>query len=1349
MAYNERLPEGIEALLRHKELAQLTVSTLTKADRALNIDHNPLFVDEILHDNSILFLHPHQLFARAYMGPNSANKRMLCEHETGTGKTLTALATSFEYVKYYKAIDLAGGKSPSIFIIGFSKSVFQRELLRRPEFGFISKDEMREQIRLRQLATAGTASDKLMAAEYDSRLRSRLTKHQWDGYFRFMGYKEFFNRLFIIQHSDNQSAQNVAEIGTDDTTTAVHNIVDEDNVVAEEQRGVEYYYQAIRDGHMRLNFDLLDLFVNSFVIGDELHHAYNAAEINNYGVALQVLLDIFEAPEHVNKLLGGCMSNERITTYKHAMLKLLILTATPMNNSPTEIVDILNLLVPELATNHLVKTDLFENKTGKLHLKDGAGVRIARLIRGYVSFLRDVDPKYFPIRRMEGETIPVPNSVRSEANATLPYLKFIRCAMSPLHYETYKESIRETGTISSDGKAIIDLCLPRPNASATMAGPGADTSLDDAVMDEFGPTNMHTTVAATDTAVEFDACETTTTNNKEIGMYRSRDIRALLMQASRSWKDKMGIDVQSRESVGRSNAGYIITGDFLREDRLAEYSTKYATLARQLIDNLRHDRGKAIVSHPYVRISGVLFIQELLKRNGFLDEFANPTDDTLCSKCGVRRVEHAKSMGTSPTHEFIPARFIMAFGEIDAATLDRSREKFNAATNVDGYEYRVLIGSRVINEAYDFKAVQQIYVTHVPVDISTLLQILGRGIRKFSHDLLPATKRFVHVYIMVSSLPMAARGPKKNLLSYEELRYYDKLMGYLIIQQIDKIIHENAIDGTTFRQTIMPDESSAAIASIKNELGMLYFRPSNTLFTKNLLAIGDGTKTWTPEQLDTIGFMTRYADDEIGQIVYIIKRLFLEQSAAWIYDDLWAAVKSPPFQVYVNTKLFSDSCFNIALDLLTVLSSTQHVPFRVNIMDPLNAIIIKDNTNYRIFWKSPYYIMLPVQNIESIVDTNISPSYGVQQLGVPISQANMAPVYMAESWLRRADNELLGSSGPAHRRSIPIGRAMATQNMSFDQMKQNFFKQYDSMPIDRLPQTTEIYDLGFHIKLAEEAIVYWHKLFTKSLEVRSQYHEFYYKMLYFYDKLEMIVFADDVDMFDESLARTFRNIVGPVNLNYNIHNMEAVLKEASDADKKLIEQHRHNSFAAKTWDREQQLSLPFNPKAIDDFLEQNNGLVPANLFIAGHLLNGDLRVFTPGHDWFASTIVPPQEHAVENNLIIGYYDKPDNGIKLIFKTRRPWQLQEIHKDSRLNENGAMCSTKTAVELIKILNMLDIKEIPVNTREKCAAIKNELIRRELAARSKYKNDLAHCTNPNQVKPQVKWFYMHFESHLMRS
>ena len=82
----------------------------------------------------------------------------------------------------------------------------------------------------------------------------------------------------------------------------------------------------IIDGKIVLNVQLLERFKNSLIICDEIHNTYNSLEKNNWGIAIQHILNY------------------------HQSIRAVFLSATIINNYPSEIIDLLNLLFRHFIT---------------------------------------------------------------------------------------------------------------------------------------------------------------------------------------------------------------------------------------------------------------------------------------------------------------------------------------------------------------------------------------------------------------------------------------------------------------------------------------------------------------------------------------------------------------------------------------------------------------------------------------------------------------------------------------------------------------------------------------------------------------------------------------------------------------------------------------------------------------------------------------------------------------------------------------------------------------------------------------------------------------------------------------
>ena len=102
-----------------------------------------------------LHFHGAQLFARNYQSPDTPYPRLLLNWQTGTGKTIGALAVAREFIRQFRAQGGAPAQRPTVYVVGFTRTIIQDELLAHPEFGYVSSEEVAELVRLRAAVAGG------------------------------------------------------------------------------------------------------------------------------------------------------------------------------------------------------------------------------------------------------------------------------------------------------------------------------------------------------------------------------------------------------------------------------------------------------------------------------------------------------------------------------------------------------------------------------------------------------------------------------------------------------------------------------------------------------------------------------------------------------------------------------------------------------------------------------------------------------------------------------------------------------------------------------------------------------------------------------------------------------------------------------------------------------------------------------------------------------------------------------------------------------------------------------------------------------------------------------------------
>jgi superfamily II DNA or RNA helicase len=1162
---DETDPDILSDIIARKEFAMFKKSVdIVKFTNKLQEENDekniiPKFlISENIPESNYLELRSYQMLTRNYLNPNTPYSRLLLKWETGHGKTIASLSIAMNFINYYQRQD--ADKIGSVYIIGFTQNIFKDDLLKYPEFGFISRNELSQLNNLKKMSYSGNVNDIEKLRKFTTNLKKRLGNRKNNGFFKFIGYKELTNHLFLYSINETGEKYDLSTMG--------------DQEIAE----------LIQSNKLKINKELLREFSNSLIICDEIHNVYNTTEKNNWGITLQTILN------------------------HHSSCRALFLSATPLNNSPTEIIDLLNLLLPRAYYPALNKADFFD-LTNKIQIiKKSKEVELGNYLKGRVSFIRDRNPKFISTKRMMGESIP-----------GIDYLKFIRCPMSKFHYNTYKEiASKNTNTLGQDGQYLIDFLIPDPD-----------------IKNPFKST--------------------------ELGLYKSKDIKNKLGNATPAWKDRMGITY--------NNESEIVSGNILRKNTIDIISNKYGAMINLVLKNIKEGKGKTFIYHNYIHMTGTLFIQEILLKNNIIGEFDNSSDETLCI-CGNKKKDHSTKENV---HEFIPVRFIIVHSNLEKAQIIRSLEKYNNANNVTGSKIMILVGSRIMKESHSINSVRNIIVMSRPDNISSLIQIIGRAIRLNSHKLLPAKQRHVDISILVSSIP------NKKTLSYEEIKYKEKIETFQVIQHIEKLMHMNAIDAYFNYDTIWAPHKS-------EEFG-LDILPYKIPIQKSL----------TPDELNLSTFNVYHAKFEVDYYISIIKRLFIEISSVWMYKDLYAAVKNPPFSIEMNI-LITPDIFNIALNNILYNKSITYVePEITEMSDELNSINLIDkiqnpddkiimrinDINYVITQVGELYSMVPIYNDELFIDTE--------------------SIYRS---LRHADGVY-----------VDILKYLQYDSSDYINKKIRFIAKWKFTTLVDLEPSLCDFGTKFHIMFLEEIIEYMFTIWTEKNMKKNENHAFYLKMLYFYDLQRLIAWAN---MLDDELSAKYEKYITPVSLTLKNSDITSKgTKSKGEINQLISSLNRSGSEWISTGLIAEFDNAVHESEKLFNNVYQKTGKhtkVRADLLPVGHYLSRIPRFYF-NNEWFDYTLKNTRK-ITENDLIIGYDSRAKTGISIKFKLRSPVQKIKNYNDTRLMERGYTCINKSKSELKKIAEMLNIniKDMP-NTEDICTKIRNRLIYLELTERKK--------------------------------
>ena len=212
---------------------------------------------------------------------------------------------------------------------------------------------------------------------------------------------------------------------------------------------------------------------------------------------------------------------------------------------------------------------------------------------------------------------------------------------------------------------------------------------------------------------------------------------------------------------------------------------KYSSKIKNICDIILKSEGIILVYSQYIDaglIPFALALEELgFTRNGsdslFKDAPTSPIDSIT--------MQPRNTAGGN----FSPAKYAMITG--DPRISPDNQAEVNAITNdnnKDGTKIKVVLISRAGSEGVDFKFIRQVHILDPWYTMNRIEQIIGRGVRSFSHKDLPFEKRNVEIYLHGTILEDNKEEPA-DLYVYRVAEYKAVLMG-----RVARILKETAVD---------------------------------------------------------------------------------------------------------------------------------------------------------------------------------------------------------------------------------------------------------------------------------------------------------------------------------------------------------------------------------------------------------------------------------------------------------------------------------------------------------------------------------------------------------------------------
>jgi hypothetical protein len=659
---------------------------------------------------------PHQRFVRNFMSFNTPYNSLLLYHGLGTGKTCSAMGICEEMRDYMKKI----GSTQRIIIIA------------SPNVQYNFKNQLFDKDKLKKTngkwnieSCVGTTIinevlqhvSHTLKKEVLTRSIQRLIKK----YYLFIGYQEFsnyFNKKILksLEHID----------------------------ISDEQKT-----QVV-------NKRIQTLFGNRLIVIDEAHN----------------LRPSNKKEKGIGNVLTQIVENTKD-------LRLLLLSATPMYNTPQEIVWMVNLMCKNDKLPTLDMSEIFDGRGNLRKIEDDDGniieigaQKLSQKLNGHISFVIGDNPFTFPFSLYPGDFEPE-KSVKSlnpypekMMNGTdiIQQLEYLDCYMTDagdrqkeVYVKILDELVKNLTGVDNERKLedmegfgysfiqpLLDaliICFPQIGGVSSFADDKQDVSPTD--------TDLNTYMRFTGKS----GLEGVMNFNKKSG-----------------YNTEYTYKKETTDTYGR----------IFSKTNVGKYSGKI----KSILDAIENSDGIVMIYSQF--LDGSLIPLALsLEEDGYERTDVSGATNLLSDR-EIKNIKKQEGYKNKGKYAFISGN--------SGYSPNNSKElaKIVEDENKDGQNIKVVIISRAGSEGLDFKNTRQLHILEPWYNTKRIEQIIGRAARNCSHKTLPFEKRNVSIYLHATNPFIKTNDELEEPVDLYVYRYAER--GAVKIGVITRLLKETAID---------------------------------------------------------------------------------------------------------------------------------------------------------------------------------------------------------------------------------------------------------------------------------------------------------------------------------------------------------------------------------------------------------------------------------------------------------------------------------------------------------------------------------------------------------------------------
>jgi superfamily II DNA or RNA helicase len=290
-------------------------------------------------------------------------------------------------------------------------------------------------------------------------------------------------------------------------------------------------------------------------------------------------------------------------------------------------------------------------------------------------------------------------------------------------------------------------------------------------------------------------------------------------------------------------------------EKIGKYSTKIKTVCEYIYNSSTQkvSDGIILIYSSYID-AGVIPMALALEEMGFTRYGKNAK--SLFKNAPTATVDVRTMKPPTNKKDFKPARYAMITGDHRISPDNDFEVKgLTNYDNVIGESVKVVLITQAGSEGLDFKGIRQVHILEPWYNVNRIEQIVGRGVRNFSHKDLPFEKRNVEIF-MHGTILTNAQEEALDLYIYRMAE-----IKAIKIGKITRLLKEVSVDCLIhYEQSQFTPENFLQIEDNANIKQIM----SNHIELENF-AVGDMPNSATCDYIDTCEYKCLPINDQVDE----------------------------------------------------------------------------------------------------------------------------------------------------------------------------------------------------------------------------------------------------------------------------------------------------------------------------------------------------------------------------------------------------------------------------------------------------------------------------------------------------